>query len=187
MMIESAVALGAGIAAGSILLTAFGIDSMIELVSGSVLLWRLQIEARGGDVERIEATERKVTWLVAVTLALLCLYVLVSAIYGLATQAKPASSPVGIAIALTALLIMPYLAWGKRRVSGRIGSAALRADAAESITCAYMAGTVLVGLLLNALFGWWWAEDVAALLFLFWLANETREAFEEAREGRDDD
>lgn len=183
MVVEAAVALGAGIAARSILLTAFGIDSVIELVSGSVLLWRLQTEAHGGDAERVEVAERKAAWFVAVTLALLCAYVVVSTAYGLATHAKPDRSPVGIVISCAAVLVMPYLAWGKRRIAGRIHSDALRGDAAESITCAYMAGTVLVGLGLNALFRWWWAEDVAALVFLFWLVREAHEAFEEAREG----
>ena len=187
MVIEAAVSLGAGIVAGSILLTAFGIDSVIELISGSILLWRLSTEANGGDAERVEWAEQKAAWVVAITLALLCLYVLVSAIYGLATQSKPESSPVGIGISLAAVLVMPYLAFSKRRIARRIGSDALRGDAAESLTCGYMAGTVLVGLLLNAVFHWWWAEDLAALGFLFWLLGETREALEEAREGADQD
>ncbi len=187
MVIEAGVALGAGIVAGSILLTAFGLDSVIELVSGSILLWRLQMEANDGDAEQVEATERKVAWFVAVTLALLCVYVVVSAILGLAMHMEPGTSLVGIGISLAAVLVMPYLAWGKRRIAGRIDSDALRGDAAESITCAYMAGTVLVGLVLNALLGWWWAEDVAVLVFLSWLFGETREAFNEARERPDDD
>ncbi|HZU12642.1 MAG TPA: cation transporter [Chloroflexota bacterium] len=186
MVIEAAVSLGAGIVAGSILLTAFGLDSVIELISGSVLLWRLSIEAGSGDTERAERVEHVATWVVVVTLALLCVYVLVSSIYGLATHAKPESSPVGIAVSIAAVIVMPYLAFRKRTIAGRIDSEALEGDAAESITCAYMAGTVLVGLALNALFGWWWAEDIAALVFLFWLGRETWEAFEEARKGGDE-
>jgi divalent metal cation (Fe/Co/Zn/Cd) transporter len=182
MVVEAAVSLGAGIVAGSILLTAFGLDSVIELISGSVLVWRLSVEAGGGSTELVERVERIATWVVAVTLALLCVYVLVSSIYGLATHAKPQGSPLGIAVSLAALIIMPYLAVRKRRIAARIDSEALAGDAAESITCAYMAGTVLVGLILNALAGWWWAEDVAALVFLFWLGRETWEAFQEARE-----
>ena len=81
---------------------------------------------------------------------------------------------------------MPYLGIRKRRIAARLESDALRGDAAESFTCAYMAATVLAGLALDALFHWWWAEDLAALGFLFWLAGETREAWEEAREGRDE-
>lgn len=183
MIIEAAVSLGAGIVAGSTLLTAFGLDSVIELISGTVLLWRLSVETGGGDTERVERVEHAATWVVAVTLALLCVYVLVSSIYGLATQAKPETSTVGIGIALAAVVIMPWLGITKRRIARRIGSDALRGDAAESFTCGYMAATVLVGLVLTALFGWWWAEDVAALVFLVWLGRETWEAFEEAREG----
>lgn len=183
MVIEAALALGAGIVAGSILLTAFGLDSVIELVSGSVLLWRLSVEANGGDVERVEQVERGATWVVAVTLALLCVYVLASSIAGLVTQSKPESSPVGIGVSIAAVIVMPYLALRKRQIAGRISSDALQGDAAESMTCGYMAGTVLVGLALNALFHWWWAEDIAALVFLFWLGRETWEALEEAREG----
>jgi divalent metal cation (Fe/Co/Zn/Cd) transporter len=186
MIIEATVSLGAGVVAGSILLTAFGIDSVIELISGSILLWRLSIEAQGGDEERVERVEQRASWVVAITLVVLCLYVLVTAIYGLVAHAQPESSPVGIAVSLAAVLVMPYLAVSKRRIAGRIDSEALRGDAAESLTCAYMAGTVLVGLVLNAVFHWWWAEDIAALVFLYWLFGETREALEEAREGEED-
>jgi len=184
MVIEMAVSVGAGIAAGSVLLIAFGMDSLIELISGAVLLWRLRVESRGGEVERVERVEHQATWLVAVTLALLCVYVLVSAVVGLVNHIKPESSVPGLAVSILAVLIMPYLAAVKRRIAKRIGSSALAGDAANSITCAYMAWTVLVGLILNAFFGWWWVESVAALLFLIWLVGETREAFEEAREAQ---
>ena len=186
MVIEAAVSLGAGIIAGSILLTAFGLDSVIELISGSVLLWRLSVEASGGDAQRVEPIERTAAWVVAVTLALLCVYVLVSSLYGLATQDRPESSPVGILVAAAAVLVMPWLAWRKRGVARRIGSEALEGDAVESLTCGYMAATVLIGVGLNVLFGWWWIEDLAALAFLLWLGRETYETFEEAREGREE-
>jgi len=181
MIIEMAVSIGAGISAGSILLTAFGIDSLIEVVSGGILLWRLRVESLGGDVDRIERAEHRASWIVAITLGLLCVYVLVSAVYGLIIHSKPESTLLGIGISAAAVVIMPYLAGIKRRVSSRIHSDALAGDAVNSITCAAMAGTVLIGLALNALFGWWWIEYVAALLFLVWLARETWEAFEEAR------
>ena len=182
MVIEMVVSVAAGIASGSVLLIAFGIDSLIELVSGAFLLWRLLVESRGGDLERVERAEHRAAWVVAVSLALLCAYVLITAVYGQLAGAKPESSPVGIAISAAAVLIMPYLAGSKRRIARRIHSDALAGDAANSITCAYMAGTVLVGLGLNALFGWWWVESIAALLFLVWLVGETREAFEAARQ-----
>lgn len=181
MVVEMAVSIGAGIAAGSVLLIAFGLDSLIELVSGGMLLWRLGVESRGGDVERVEEAEKRAERVVAGTLALLCLYVLVSAVYGLITHTTPENSPLGIAVAAGAVLFMPHLAVVKRRIAGRIHSEALAGDAVNSITCAYMAGTVLVGLALFALFGWWWVDKVAALLFLAWLGRETWEAWEEAR------
>jgi divalent metal cation (Fe/Co/Zn/Cd) transporter len=181
MTIEMAVSIVAGIAAGSILLIAFGIDSLIELISGGILLWRLLVERRGGDVEQVERAEHKAAWVVAIALALLCAYVLISAVYGLIVHAKPESSTLGISISAAAVLFMPYLATVKRRISSRIQSEALAGDAVSSITCAYMAGTVLVGLVFNAFFGWWWVENVAALLFLVWLLRETWEALVEAR------
>jgi divalent metal cation (Fe/Co/Zn/Cd) transporter len=181
MTIEMAVSIAVGIAAGSILLTAFGIDSLIELISGGVLLWRLLIESRGMDVEQIEQAEHRAVWVVAIALPLLCAYVLISAVYGLIVHAKPESSMLGIGVSAAAVIFMPYLALVKRRVSSRIQSEALAGDAVESITCAYMAGTVLAGLVFNALLGWWWIENIAALVFLVWLLRETWEAFEEAR------
>jgi divalent metal cation (Fe/Co/Zn/Cd) transporter len=175
MVVEMVVSIGAGIAAGSVLLIAFGLDSLIELVSGGMLLWRLRVESRGGDVEGVERAEKRAGRVVAVTLALLCVYVLVSAVYGLIAHTTPENSPLGMAVTAGAVLVMPYLALVKRRIAGRIHSDALAGDAVESITCAYMAGTVLLGLVLFALFGWWWVDKVAALVFLYWLGRETLE------------
>ena len=182
MVVEMTVSIGAGIAAHSVLLTAFGVDSLIELVSGGILLWRLSTENRGGDLGSVRRAERRAAWVVAASLSLLCAYVLISSVYLLFIHAKPESSPVGIGISAAALLIMPWLAVSKRRISKRIDSAALAGDSANSLTCAYMAATVLVGLVLNALFGLWWIEYAAALVFLAWLVMETREVFIEARE-----
>ncbi len=182
MVIEMAVSIVAGVAAGSVLLIAFGLDSLIELIGGGILLWRVRLEARNGDAERVEKAEHRAAWLIAICLALLCLYVLGSAAYGLVNRAHPETSVAGILVSAAAVVMMPYIASVKRAVATRIGSDALQGDAVNSITCAYMAGTVLLGLVANALFGWWWAEHVAALLFLIWLVRETMEAFEEARE-----
>ena len=181
MVIEMAVSVGAGIAAGSILLTAFGIDSLIELVSGSILLWRLLVENRRGDLDSVERAEHQAAWVVAITLCLLSTYVFISSCYGLISRSKPESSIIGIGVSVAAILIMPFLAVVKRRISIRINSDALAGDSVNSITCAYMAGTVLVGLALNTLLGWWWVEYVAALVFLVWLLRETLEAFEETK------
>lgn len=181
MTLEGTIAIAAGVAAGSGLLIAFGADSVIELISGGVLLWRLAAESKQADLPRIEAVERRATQISAVLLTLLCLYVVATTLIGLFGRAEPESSLAGILVSVGALIIMPLLARTKRSINRQLESAALRADAAESITCAYMAGTVLVGLALNALLGWWWAEYIAAAVFLYWLFAETRETFEAAR------
>jgi divalent metal cation (Fe/Co/Zn/Cd) transporter len=186
MVVEAVVSIAAGVLAHSGLLVAFGIDSVIELVSGAILLWRLSVEARGEETGHIERAEQRAAWVVAVSLVLLCVYVLATAAYGLITRSRPESSLVGVAVSIAALIVMPVLGVTKRRIASRIDSSALRGDAASSFTCGYMAGAVLLGVGLNALFHWWWAEDVASLLFLFWLLGETREALEEAREEHGD-
>jgi divalent metal cation (Fe/Co/Zn/Cd) transporter len=184
MVVEAAVAIGAGVLAHSLLLTAFGLDSIIELVAGGVLLWRLLAEARDGSLERVERAENRAAWITGISLVLLCLYVVVGAIVALVTHTAPDRSYAGIAIALVAIAGMPLLARRKRAIARQIDSAALRADAACSITCAYMAATLLVGLLVTAAFGWWWADSVAALALLYWLGREAHEALEGARAGR---
>jgi len=187
MTIEMAVAIAAGMIAGSVLLMAFGIDSLIELISGGILLWRLQVENQGVDLQRVERAEYRAAWIVAISLGLLCVYVLFAASFGLISGSRPENTIAGLVVAAAAVLVMPYLAIVKRRLAIRIGSKALAGDAINSFTCAYMAGTVLIGLLLNNLFGWWWADYVAALIFLIWVARETWEAFEELRESKSKD
>jgi divalent metal cation (Fe/Co/Zn/Cd) transporter len=183
MLIEAAVAIAAGLLARSILLTAFGFDSLIELASGGVLLWRLIVDARGASLARVETAERRASLIVGVLLATLCLYVVAFAVAGLALNVRPDASVPGLAITALALVVMPILVVGKRRVANRLDSAALRGDAACSVTCAYMAATALVGLALHAVFGWWWAEYAASLLLLYWLVPEAREALEAAAKG----
>jgi divalent metal cation (Fe/Co/Zn/Cd) transporter len=185
MVIEMGVSIGAGIAAKSLLLIAFGVDSLIELISAGFLLWRLRLESQQENSSQGMDAEHKAAWAVAISLGLLCVYVLVTAVYGLLTRSKPEISILGIGISAAAVLIMPLLAINKRRISDQIHSDALAGDAVNSITCAYMAGTVLIGLLLNFLLGWYWVEDIAALVFLIWLGRETWEAFEEAQNGPD--
>jgi divalent metal cation (Fe/Co/Zn/Cd) transporter len=183
MTFESVIAIGSGIIAGSVLLIAFGLDSVVELISGIVLLWRLKKETKGGDRVRIEQVEQRATWISAVLLALLSLCVAITAVVGIVRHIEPESSFPGILISMGAMIVMPLLARAKRGINQRLGSAALRADIAESVTCGYMAGTVLVGLVFNATLGLWWGEYVAAAGFLYWLVGETREAFLEARHG----
>ncbi len=184
MILEAAVALVAGWAAHSLLLTAFGLDSVIELVTGGALLWRLTVEAHAGTTARVAWAERRATWITGGSLVGLCVYVALSAGAGLVLHQQAETSWLGISLALAALGIMPLLAWRKRQIAAQIDSAALRGDAACSITCAYMSATMLVGLGLTALGGWWWADSLAALALLVWLVPEARHALAAARAGR---
>ncbi len=184
MFLEAAIAIGAGLLSRSILLAAFGIDSLIELLSGGVLLWRLTVEAAHGSLERVERAERRAAWIVGIALGALCLYIVATAAWGLVIGARPEKSLVGIAVAIAAVVGMPLLARAKRRIASQIDSAALRGDAACSSTCGAMAGALLVGLVANGALGWWWAEYLAALAFLYWLIPEARETLEAARTGR---
>ena len=184
MTLEAAVAISAGIIARSALLTSFGLDSVIELATGSVLLWRLSTEAQGTSTEEVEQAEVRAAWLTGIGLVLLCVYVVISSGVSLALRLRPEPSYVGIALALSALIVMPLLVRAKRRIAADIPSAALRGDAACSLTCAYMAGALLAGLALNAAFGWWWADSIAALSLLYWIIPEAREALVNARAGR---
>lgn len=181
MTVEAVVAIGAGIAARSVLLTAFGVDSVIELLSGVVLYRRLSGESRGLHAESVERLERQTTGVSAVLLVALCAYVVLSSIGGLVLRVEPAGSIAGVAVSVAALVAMPLLARAKRRVNEVVESPSLRADIAETISCAYLAGVTLAGLLASMWFGWWWAQYVAALVLLAWLVPEAREALEEWR------
>jgi len=163
MTIEATVALSVGFMTRSVSLQGFGMDSIIELLAGSILLWRLLVEQRGGSVEVVEQAERRASWVTAVGLFALAAYIVADSAFSFITQTKPEASWWGVGLAIAAAIIMPLLWQGKLRVAKQIGSAALKADAACSVTCAYMSLTLLVGLLLNRLFGWWWADPLAAL------------------------
>jgi divalent metal cation (Fe/Co/Zn/Cd) transporter len=181
MAAEAMLAIGAGIAARSVLLTVFGADSLIELISGGTLLWRLRTEAAGGDEARVERVEKRAERISAVLLILLCAYVVVSAIGGLVLRIQPERSWLGVVVCAAAVIVMPWLAARKRAANQTIQSPALRADIAESITCAYLAGVTLAGTAIDALTGLWWVEYITALLLLWWLVPEAREALTAAR------
>ena len=181
MALEAALAIGAGVAARSVVLTAFGVDSVVELLSGTVLAWRMSVEAGGAGIARVDRVERRATMAAAVLLVLLCAYVVISSAGGLLLGIRPDGSALGIVVAAVAVIGMPLLAWAKRRVNRRLQSAALRADIAETVTCAYMAGVTLAGVALSMLPGAWWLQYVAALALLIWLVPETNEALEAAR------
>ena len=156
-LLEAAVGIGAGLLAGSVALIGFGIDSLIETSSGAVLLWRLQ-EGKEG-----ENRERMALRLVGISLLALAAYVAIDAAKGLILKDRPEESPIGMILAAVSLLVMPLLAMAKRRVAARINSRALVADSHQTDICAYLSAILLVGLGLHALFGWWWADPVAAL------------------------
>jgi len=174
-VLEAVIALWSGVEAESIALVGFGLDSVIECVAAGALLWRLSVEARGADSERVERAERRVHQVVGGTFVLLALYVTGQAGWTLWRQTAPEESIVGIVIAVASLVIMPLVSWGKLRAAREIGSAALRAEAKETLACSYLSLTLLLGLVANAAAGWWWADPVAALLMVPWLVKEGRE------------
>jgi divalent metal cation (Fe/Co/Zn/Cd) transporter len=181
MTAEAAIALAAGLMARSVLLAAFGFDSVIELLSGLVLLWRLSAEARGAGIDRVERLELSTARISAALLILLCVFVVVTSALGLLAGFKPGDSLLGIGVAAVAVVAMPMLALAKSRANRIIASASLRADIAETITCAYMAGVTLVGVALSMLLGLWWVQYLCAITLLIWLVPETREALDAAR------
>jgi divalent metal cation (Fe/Co/Zn/Cd) transporter len=183
MTIEASIAIVTGFATHSVSLQGFGIDSIIELISGGVLLWRLRVEQRGGTIGVVERAERRAAWITALSLFALAVYIVGDSAFAFLTRSHPEASWWGIGLAIAATIIMPLLWRGKLRVARRIESAALKADAMCSITCAYMAITLLVGLLLNKFFGWWWADPLAALALVYFIVKEGREALHEARTG----
>ena len=165
-VIEAAVAIGAGVKAGSIALVGFGVDSVIESLSGAVLLWRLQAH------EADEKRERRALKLVGGTFFVLAAYVAFEAGRDLLRREEPATSLVGIGLAVASLIIMPVLARAKRRVAARLDSRALAADSRQTDLCAWLSAILLGGLGLNALWGWWWADPAAALVMVPIIARE---------------
>lgn len=178
MLVEASASIGAGVAAGSVLLLAFGADSVIELISAGVLFHRLRKEANGAahDGAEIEALERRASRIAGYLLFALAAYVVLQSGYGLLHRHPAETSCVGLAVALVAALGMPVLARAKIRVADEIGSMALRADAMETFTCGFLSWILLAGLAANALLHWWWLDSVAALVLVPFLIKEGREA-----------
>lgn len=169
-VLEAVVSISAGLFAGSIALVSFGVDSVIESTSGASLLWRLR------DGERGEQRERLALRLVGISFLLLAAYVAFDAVKSLIGREPPEASYPGIGIAALSLVVMPLLARAKRRVAAQLNSRAMKADSRQTDLCAYLSAILLGGLLLNALFGWWWADPVAALVMLPIIAGEGIEA-----------
>lgn len=155
--LEAVVAVASGILAGSTALVGFGIDSIIESLSGAVLLWRLNEPEEGQDREALALR------LVGLSFLALAAWVGWEALESLLAAEAPAESWVGIVLASLSLVVMPILARAKRKVAAGLGSSALHADSRQTDLCAYLSAILLAGLGLNALFGWWWADPVAAL------------------------
>jgi divalent metal cation (Fe/Co/Zn/Cd) transporter len=161
--LEGLIAIGAGLVAGSIALVGFGFDSVIEVSSGAIVLWRL---VSG------EHREKLALRLVGVSFLALAAYVGFDAVKSLVYRELPESSYVGIAIAALSLVVMPLLARAKRNVAAQLNSRAMHADSRQTDLCAYLSAILLGGLILNAVFGWWWADPVAALIMVPIIANE---------------
>lgn len=180
MTIEGAVSLFLGWASKSLLLEAFGIDSVIELFSGTVLLWRLHVEASDTAAPaQTEEVERRASRYVGYSLYALAVYVVLNSGYGLFVAKRVTDthqSAWGILIGLVATTGMPILAGYKLKVAARLNSRALRADAVESITCGYLSMVLIVGLAATRVLGWWWLDSVAALALIPFLVKEGREA-----------
>ena len=171
--LEAIVALASGVVANSIALIGFGLDSVIEVSSGLVLLWRLHADH---NEERRKFVERWALRLVGITLIALASYVAGDSLWTLWKRGAPERSLPGIALAAVSLIAMPLLASAKRKVASQLSSSALHADSQQTNICAYLSGILLLGLLLNAAFGWWWADPVAAFAMVPLIAHEGMEA-----------
>ena len=168
--VEGVVAIAAGLAAGSVSLIGFGLDSGIEVSAALILAWRLAQERRTGCKQDADRLAQR---LIAVSFAALALYVGVESVRDLALADQPDGSLVGIVMAALSLVTMPLLARAKRRLAPLMGSRAVEAEANQTFLCALMSGALLVGLSANAALGWWWADPLAGLFIAGAAAYET--------------
>jgi divalent metal cation (Fe/Co/Zn/Cd) transporter len=159
--LEGLIAVTAGLLAGSIALVGFGFDSVIEVTSGTALLWRLRADV---DEEKRERVEKITLKIVGACFIALAVYVSYNSVKSLFYREAPDESITGIVLAAVSLVVMPLLARAKRRVAAGIRSGAMAADARQTDFCTYLSAILLGGLLLNALLGWWWADPLAALV-----------------------
>ncbi|WP_061963861.1 cation transporter [Demequina aurantiaca] len=169
-VIEATVALIAGSVASSAALIGFGLDSIVEVFSAAAVAWQFAIP----DHEKREKTALRA---IAVSFFALAAYVSVDAVLSLTGLREPEHSPVGIAIAALSLVVMPFLSWFERRTGRELGSASVVADSKQTLICTYLSATLLVGLLLNSLLGWAWADSVAALVIAALAVREGIEAW----------
>ncbi|MGH9455121.1 MAG: cation transporter [Terriglobia bacterium] len=171
--LEALVSIVAGLMAGSVALLGFGLDSVIEVTSGTTLLWRLHRDADVARRQRAEATTLRIVGWCFLALAA---YIAYNSVASLMRHEPPGRSIPGIVVAAFSLITMPFLAKAKRQVARDIGSAALTADATQAQLCFYLSAILLGGLLLNALLGWWWADPCAGLLMTPLIAKEGYDA-----------
>jgi cation diffusion facilitator family transporter len=157
---EAVIALAAGLVSGSVALTSFGADSVIEVTAGGVALWRLRVDHAHAGRERAERMAHRIIGWCFLALAL---YVVLESAHSLWNRERPDRSVVGLLLLVASIIVMPLLARAKRRVAEQMGSSSLKAEATQTALCAYLSVIALVGVGLNAAVGWWWADPVAAL------------------------
>jgi divalent metal cation (Fe/Co/Zn/Cd) transporter len=186
MFIEAAGSLIAGVMASSVALEAFGLDSIIEIAAGLVLVRRLKVELSGLSRDKVRRYEKASSWVVGVCLLLLAAYVVVSSGVSLYSRKATEPSVLGLVIVGVSSVLMPYLALLKRRIGRSIGSKALEADGFCSMVCAYMSWSVLAGVLATIAFGWWWVDSAAAMGIVYFIVREGLEAIEAARSEGDE-
>jgi divalent metal cation (Fe/Co/Zn/Cd) transporter len=176
-VLEGVVSVAAAVAAGSVALLGFGIDSFVETTAGLILIWRLRAERQARDREEIERLDRRAHKLVGLSLLLLAGYVAFDASKALIARERPEPTPVGIAVTSLSLAVMWWLARAKRRTARSLASRALEADSFQTTACFWLSLVTLAGIALNAALGWWWADPVAALGMTWFLVAEGREAW----------
>jgi len=181
-MLEGIASVIAGAIAGSISLVGFGLDSFIEVASGTALLWRMSVDA---DESRREQNERLSLRIVGACFLCLAAYIGLESIRELLAKRAPEQSVAGILIAIVSLIVMPLLSKAKRKVGQQLGSAAMHADARQTEFCTYLSAILLGGLLLNMSLGWWWADPVAALVMVPIVAKEGMDAIRDEDHCRD--
>jgi divalent metal cation (Fe/Co/Zn/Cd) transporter len=176
-VVEGGIAVLAALAAGSVALLGFGVDSFVESASGAVLIWRLTAERSARNRDEIEILDRRARKLVGLSLFLLAAFVASDALWTLGKGERPQPSLIGIALTATSLGVMWWLARAKRHVAHELGSQALEADSFQTTACFWLSVIVLAGVGLNAALGWWWADPLAALGMTVLIAREGREAW----------
>ncbi|RBY75956.1 MULTISPECIES: cation transporter [unclassified Blastococcus] len=168
---EAIIAVAAGIAAGSVALIGFGLDSVVEVSSGLIILWQFRHRLP-------ESRERQALRLMAFSFFALAAYVTFESVRALFFGGEPEASPVGIGLAIASLIIMPFLSWAQRRTGRALGSHAVVADSAQTLLCTYLSAVLLVGLVLNATLGWGWADPIAGLIIAAVAVREGIEAWQ---------